>query len=390
MNRPSPLAIVGIALIFLMGVALEGMLWFAQRLQRTARKPVPAEVRKPAREAVQSSPTPQAFVEPRRPAAKPAPAPSSTPSAPRVFPPEPALSHADVPTRQRYHDQLVALPPLTILERWQRAAAQPNPDGATLAVMQQAFTLALGRSQEDELPSPATLAAALANPTIPPSSREALAGALAESATLPGLEALLQSANAPALRETALHALASVGAERRENGEYPVDLSPPLETAFAVALSSADNGLAAATGRALAQIGSETGTRAVLGVLDAPAQSAQPFLPALRDAIAHLSNPAAIPALLDELNGAANRGIDVGDPGILLSGAALVHIGGAEAVEPLLEWLTTAPPEAQPLAAAWFANVREPKSAALLQSYVAGKTFRSPQIKATLQQSIKQ
>lgn len=308
------------------------------------------------------------------------PAATTSIAAPRPEPAtvlEPALEETDVATRQRYYDGLVLQPPLILLSRLLNASAA---DETTKTILLQAFTTSLARSGHDSTLS-LRFVDTLLSPDYSLETKAMLAEALADSATLAGVLALLEVAEDPAapleLRNILNEAISTVGGKRRDDGSFPTDLSPPLEAAFLRAAMNPEGNpeLIAATSLAIAQVGAENGVRVLLQQI--------PSLRKTAETVAKVRNPAAIPALLDPLRTA----FDYNDPRMEAAGKALVHIGGDAAVRPVLEWLKNAPSQAQPLAAQWFANIREPVSYDLVGSYLSSESFRSGAIMTTLQQA---
>ncbi|MEI6351478.1 MAG: hypothetical protein WCP06_10270 [Verrucomicrobiota bacterium] len=389
---PSKFRFLAFAALTLLVVAV-GIWWSAPAFRSLPPAPVlsrPEEPPKPAVADTEPSAAPTEAL-PTSPAVVPEPSPAS----------EPLLADADVETRQRYFDQLAALPPLDILARWRRSAAGGLADDVTLALLQQAFAKALGAFPVDD---PALLKAfldALHDPAFPLPARVEFAQALAESATLPGCRALLQYATdsgtaEPDLRSAVFEAIGSIGASRRADGSFPSELSLPLEKAFGEALSKtgSQQELEAAVAQALGQVGTVAGTQQLLAALEqqpgAGPNAPQPdFKNLLREAIEHVRNPGAIPALLDVVQGSPNFGSALSDPALAASGSALVHIGNTQAVEPLLDWLQRAPSDAQPLAAKWFQNIRTPETETAVQNRLQTGTFNSIAIKTTLQELLK-
>lgn len=321
--------------------------------------------------ALKSEPNPEAVVV--MPAA-PVRTPGSFPTAAPVS--EPSLEEADVATRQRFYDSLADQPPRLLLSRLLR---QPG-DETTREILLHAFTTSMAENGRDPTFA-GPLADALSSPDYSLELKALLAESLAESSTLAGVTALLQVAEAPAsppeLRSVLNEAIAMVGAKRRGDGTFPMDLSPVLEAAFLrAALTPQSNpDLVSATSLAIAQVGSENGVRVLLQKI--------PTLPQTAEVVPRVRNPAAIPALLEPLQITT----DYQDPRMAAAGKALVHIGGDAAVRPVLEWLKNASDEAQPLAADWFANIREPVSYDLVGTYLSSGQFRNESIRTTLQRA---
>ena len=379
MRFDSRLAVIFAVAIFTLPIAIW---WLNTRSQPVAAQLHPA----PAPTTEFSTPRPPARVE------TPLLPPSFTPTQPPQR--EPALAEADIPTRQRYFDQLAAEVPFKILNRWRRASAAPQ-DEVTLALIQQAFTQSLSRFQKDDPELVAALSEPLTDPGFPIACRAAFAQALADSSTLVGTRALVENATSAApgaeLQETVLGAIASIGAERRADGSYPAELSPALEAAFGSALADpANKSLAKATGHALGQLGTESGVHALLDAFAASAQAdgsdpTRPLERAFRNDLEHIRNPAAVPALMEVISG-VEAAADSRDPLLTASGTALVNIGGEEAVGPLLDMLELSPANAKALASAWFANIRQPETIEVVRQRLKNSTFASPVIKSTLEQ----
>jgi hypothetical protein len=211
--------------------------------------------------------------------------------------------------------------------------------------------------------------------------RQALVRSLGRIATPAALDALFeltQPGAAPALRRAALAEISRVGAHTYDNGEYPVELSPPLEQRLPQALQDPESLAAVAGG--LASVGASSGVDALLdtlaGHLDGPESQV------IARQLETVRNPAAVPAL------AARLGGDGGAPAPVMeaAGNALAAMGDPAATEALLGWAARAEDDrARALARRWLGAVVDDASFGMVMEAGSRYAFRDPGLLAAIQ-----
>lgn len=203
-------------------------------------------------------------------------------------------------------------------------------------------------------------------------------GRIATPAALDALFELAQPATAPVLRRAALAEIGRVGAHTYDNGEYPVELSPPLEQRLPEAMGDPERLAAVAGG--LASVGAASGVDALLDAMAGHLDGPESRIIARRLQAAR--NPAAVPALAARLNGDGDIPVPVAEA----AGDALASMGDPAATEALLDWAARAEDDrARALARRWLGDVTDEASFEAVMAAGSRYTFRDPGLLAAIQ-----
>ncbi|MGZ8242749.1 HEAT repeat domain-containing protein [Methylomagnum sp.] len=205
-----------------------------------------------------------------------------------------------------------------------------------------------------------------------------LLGRIATPAALAALFELTRPGAEPTLRRAALAEISRVGTHTYDNGEYPMELSPPLEQRLPQAAN--DSELLAAVAGGLASIGAASGVEALLETIESRPDEPQSHIIARQ--LAAVRNPAAVAPLATRLNGDAGSLAPVAET----AGNALAAMGDPAATEALLDWAARAEDDrARALAQRWLGNIVDDASVDLVMAAEGRYTFRDPGLLAAIQ-----
>lgn len=203
-------------------------------------------------------------------------------------------------------------------------------------------------------------------------------GRIASPAALDALFELTQPATAPALRREALAEISRVGTHTYDNGEYPVELSPPLEQRLPQAMH--DPEMLAAVAGGLASVGAASGVEALLDTMAGHPDGPESQIIARQ--LQAVRNPAAVPALAARLSDDGSAPAPVMEA----AGDSLAAMGDPDATEALLNWAAQVEDErARMQALRWLGEVTDEASFERVIEAGSRYTFRDPGLLTAIQ-----
>jgi hypothetical protein len=237
------------------------------------------------------------------------------------------------------------------------------------------------------------LSALLRDATLGLDVKREIAGILGSVQTVPSVQFILgeyQQANDETIREILGTQIARTG-DNRSSLQFPEQLSPLLESAWALAKD--DPKLAQALADGLAKVGSPSGVQLLVAALvdsgwngENLADLKDPQARAALQALVEVRNPNALSVLTTGL-------LNNDSPPLqkYVSGLSLAAMGKVEATDVLMRWAATASDQEVNLAQQWFGKIRDTASFELVANTLNRPNefiFSSAAIRAAVARSL--